>query len=186
MAIADFTTLANVKEYLGIVTTATKDDSLLGKLISRASSFICNYCTTTFLLANYTEQRDGNDSMRLMLRNLPVAAVTALTIDGQAIPPGGNSQKNGFWCDDTFVYVKGYRFNRGMCNINVAYSAGFATLPTDIEDVCINMVANKYKRKDRIGKVSEGMAGQQTNYSTSDLSAEDKKALQSYKRVGLA
>lgn len=185
MAAGDFTTLTEVKEYLGIAETSTKDDSLLGKLISRASSFICNYVSTSFLQADYVEQRDGNDSMRLMLRNLPVTNVSSVIINGQNIPPGGNSQKNGFWFDDTFVYVNGYRFNRGMSNVSISYTAGFATIPIDVEMTCIELVASKYKRKDRIGKTSDGLAGQQTNYTISDLTAEQKKTINSYKRVGL-
>ena len=176
MATGDLTTLVEVKEYLG--TKTNNDDSLLSKLISRASSFICNYASTSFLQANYTEQRDGNDSMRLMMRNLPVTNVSSLVINGQNVLPGGNSQKTGFWFDD--------RFNRGMSNISIAYTAGYATIPIDVEMTCIEIVASKYKRKDRVGKTSEGMAGQQTNYTTSDLNTEQKNTLNSYKRVGLA
>ena len=186
MAAGDLVTLVDVKEYLGIKETATTDDSLLSKLITRASKVVANFCDTSIIQATFNEQRDGNDSIRLMLRQLPIVSVASLVIDGQNVPSGGSSLVRGFWHDELFVYVNGYRFNRRFSNVNIVYDAGYAVTPSDIESVCIDLVAIKYKRKDRIGLNSVAMNGQQTNYTQNDLSDDNKLILNDYKRVGLA
>jgi hypothetical protein len=180
---ADLTTLAAVKEYLGQKDTATTDDALLSKLISRASAFIVTYANREFLSKAYTETRDGNGSNRLILKNQNVTAVASVTIDGEEIPAGGSSTKQGFWFSGRWVYLNGYRFSLGFGNVNIVYTAGFATVPADVEQVCIELVANKYKRKERIGEVSKNVNGMVVSYSTTDLSSDHREILDLYESV---
>jgi len=177
---SDFTTLAAVKEYLGQKETATTDDALLSKLISRASAFIVTYTSREFLTKSYDETRDGNGATRLILRNQNVTAVASVAINGQPISPGGSITKQGFWFSGRWIYLNGSRFPLGFGNINIAYTAGFATIPADIEQVCIELVANKYKRKERVGEVSKNINGMVVSFSTTDLSTDHRDILDFY------
>lgn len=177
---ADFTTLAAVKEYLGQKETATADDALLAKLITRASAFICTFTKREFLSREYTDFRNGNGSNRMILINQDVTAVSSVTINGRSIPPGGSSQKSGFWFSGRWVYLTGYRFDIGMSNVEIVYIAGFETIPADVEQVCIELVASKYKRKDRIGESSKNINGQVVSYTKADISPDNRLILEFY------
>ena len=77
---ADLTTLANVKGWLGV--TATTDDALLTRLISAASDTFRSGLTARSRCSHYTETRDGTGGYVLPLSNYPVSAVSSLTIEG--------------------------------------------------------------------------------------------------------
>jgi hypothetical protein len=70
---ADLTTLANVKGWLGV--TATTDDALLTRLISAASDYVQKWLNRTIAVQPYTETRDGTGGYVLPLSNYPVSAV---------------------------------------------------------------------------------------------------------------
>ena len=55
---ADLTTLANVKGWLGV--TATTDDALLSRLISAASDYVQTWLNRTIATQTYSETRDGS------------------------------------------------------------------------------------------------------------------------------
>lgn len=79
------TTLAAVKEWLG-VTNVASDDQLL-RIIDAASRFIVNWLNRdTFAARNYTQHVKGNGSASMLLRNWPVISVTSLGVGGQSIP----------------------------------------------------------------------------------------------------
>lgn len=104
---------------------------------------------------------------------------------GYNVPAREEEKGTGFYFvpQDRWIYLNGYRFNVGMANVNVVYTAGFSSVPADIEQVCIELVANKYKRKDRIGEVSKNLNGMVVSYSTSDLSSDHKEILAIYSQV---
>ena len=183
MAANDLTTLANVKQYLGI--TASASDALLQQLISAASAFIGNYTSRNFLTQTYTEMMNGTGSSRLMVKHTPLISVSSVIINGLPVAAGGSSQIPGFWSDSKFIYLNGYRFTVGFSNVALVYSAGYDIAPLDVEQIAIELTVNKYKRKDRIGENSKNLAGQVISYSIVDLSAENQKLLGKYKRVSL-
>ncbi|MBP2638375.1 MAG: hypothetical protein H6Q72_4282 [Firmicutes bacterium] len=182
MAAVDFTTLDNVKQYLNLSNTTS--DAFLSRLISAASAFVVTWVKRDLLSASYTEQRNGNGSCRMMLKNTPVTAVSSLTVNGHSIPastqPGISP---GYWFDDKMLYVKGYSFPNGFGNVTIDYTAGYTTVPLELEQVVIELVANKYKRRDRIGEDSKDLGGQTVSYSKRDLSQDHMDLLSIYKRV---
>jgi len=72
------TTLANVKEYLGI--TSTDYDTLLANLILRAQAQIESYCQRTFDSADYRVIYNGDNSSELCLNNYPVTKIGLLSV----------------------------------------------------------------------------------------------------------
>ncbi len=75
-----------------------------------------------------------------------------------------------------------YSFNAADANASILIS--YSYVPSDIEDACISWVAERYRRKDRLGIKSQSAGGQVTvSYDTSDIPAYIKTQIQPYRRV---
>jgi len=118
---ADLTTLAHVKEWLGI--TDTSQDALLSRLISSASQDFLNEINRPDLVpeAEYVEHlfraqdfapSNAYDSYRwnrgyrqIFLKHYPVNSITTLTSNGDALTlesnPGDPQSGSGYWFDST-------------------------------------------------------------------------------------
>jgi hypothetical protein len=173
--------LGDVKTYLGITTTAM--DAVLSALITNASAFIESYCNRVFALSSYTESYNGTGGDRLYSWRAPIVSVASLSVDGIAIQAAPNTQSPGFVFDDDLIYLRGARFCKGVQNVTVSYTAGFAAIPADVNQACIELVALKYAKRDRIDKSSETLGTQQTQaYAMADMPAQVKTALNNYRR----
>ena len=75
------TSAANVKTYAGI--TSSDDDTLIGSLVTRATSAIERYCDRTLRSATYREFYDGTGTNDLALKEYPITAVTLLSTSRQ-------------------------------------------------------------------------------------------------------
>jgi len=191
MATGDLTTLANVKDWLALPESVTGDDDLLTRLITAVSGFIGTYLSRNLLTASYTETRNGNDQVTLPLVNRPVTAVSSLTINGvviNAAPPlvANAPVQFGYLFDDKVVYLAGWCFKKGFQNIVISYTAGYATVPLEVEQAAIELVCRKYRYKKRIGLVSEAMKdGGTMTYSLKDMDEDTRTILNAYRRTGL-
>lgn len=184
MAAGDLTTLDNVKGWLGLTNPSqTDDDALLSRLITAISQFVQNDCGRQFSLQDYSEQRDGTGGRRLSLANYPISAVTCLSIDGQLVPPGDATRTPGFFFRPTELLLNGYIFHRGLGNVSVAYTAGYETVPADLEQACIEQIAFRYREISRIGIASKVMAGETTAFVIKDLLPWAARALGNFRRV---
>lgn len=191
MAASDLTTLANVKGWLSPPLTTTADDALLQRLITAASQFIQTWLGRQIAQQSYTDTRDGNGGRKLVFANAPVSAVASLTIDGIAIPPAPNPTTAGFVFSPTMLYLQGtipgpardiHVFSRGFQNVVVAYTAGYAATPPEIEQACIALVGLRYKERDRIGQVSKNLAGEVVSFAQKDMPADVQTVLEQYRR----
>lgn len=169
----NLTSLENVKGWMGIAGTA--DDTLLERLITACSSFIQNWINRTIASQEYTETRNGNGGRSLSFLNYPVTSVSSVLVDGREI--------SGYVFSPTQLMLNGSCFTRGFQNVSITYMAGFATIPTDIEQACIELCALRYKERDRIGQMSKSIAGEVVSFSQKDMSEDIKTLLQQYKRV---
>lgn len=177
--------LADVKSYLGI--TDSNSDAVLTTLISNASTAIESYCNRVFAQATYTETRNGGCGPKLYLMNGPVTAVTSVTVNGQSVPPAPDAVSYGFVFDSSIVYIRpgGYpgEFYKGIQNVTVVYTAGYATTPPDVNQACVLWVAAIFAKRSRIDKKSETLGQQQTqSYDTGPMPAITKQMLSSYVR----
>lgn len=180
---SNLTTLANAKQWLGI--TSPDSDSLLERLISAASDYIQTWLNRDIALASYVSRRDGTGGTRLMLRNYPVVAMSSVVVDGQSVPFSTDGIRPGYIFNDTSVMLvgNGYRFNRGYSNVLISYTAGFSSIPTEIEQAAIELISLRYKEKDRIGIISKGLAGETISYTQKDFTDSIENALKNYKKV---
>jgi hypothetical protein len=75
-----------------------------------------------------------------------------------------------------------YRFSAADAGQPVVVTYGF--VPYDLEQACIDLVAHKFRGRDRIGLRSQSLAGQQTSsYDISGMPDSVVAALQPYKSV---
>lgn len=179
----DLTTLAEVKAYLGI--TGTTSDVLLQSLITAASQAIANYCNRTFQVTAYNEMRSGNGNSEFVTLGYPITSVSSVTVNGNTIPSAGNAwPRNGYSNGEWSITIDGYCVPRGRKNVALSYSAGYAVIPADLDQAAIELVALKYKQKDRIGvSGSEGIDGQHITYKDISMSTSVTDVLRQYKRV---
>jgi len=161
--------LADMKEALGI--TDNSQDSLLTNLINRATDIIEKYCNgRRFASTIYTnEEYDGKGSDYLNLKHYPV--ITLTSIDGRS---GDFSSPSWSALDDAFyksidnagqIYYSG-GFTRGVRNYRVNYTAGFATIPNDLQQACITLVAFLKNQTKATGMKSETLG--RYSYTKSD------------------
>jgi hypothetical protein len=176
----DLTTVAAVQAFL--TDLPTSDANLIQSLVSNASAFIQTYTSRSFISGTYTEVRDGNGRDSIALFNGPVSSVTSVTVDNQTIPASPGWPQPGYSVDETCVWLRNYCFRRGRGNVTIVYTAGYASIPGDLAQACIELVVFKYKLRDKTGTVTEGMAQQTTSYSQKDMPASVKTVLDSYRR----
>lgn len=193
----DITTLADVKTWLSQQgnTIGTTDDALLQRLITAASRFMLKYIDyPTLITSSYSDIFDGNGIAKSRsLRYKPVTAITSVIVGGVTIPQSPDRIASGWYLATDpsgfgKVYLIGcaYEFCKGTQNCAITYQAGFADqahIPEDLQQVCIELVALKYKRRTITGLVSQSVGGvTTTSYLTKDMSDESKGALDLYRR----
>jgi len=192
MAAGDLCQLADVQAWLPSAPTASPGVELISQLITAASRAICAYCGRgQFTAQSYTDTYDGAGKTWMLLRQWPVLSVTAIglthcgvittitdptTFQLEAPIPAGGAQRL------TLIAPHLY-FPRGRGNVQITYQAGYAAVPSDVAQACIEAVGEAYQRRNRIGQTSVSSQGQTTvAFSQSDLNAAAKAMLAPYIR----
>jgi hypothetical protein len=185
MAFGDLCQLSDVTAWLqtGQNPFPATDDALLTRLITAASQFIQSWLQRQVAMSDWIELRDGNGGQRMTFANFPVSAVLALSIDGITIPPAPTTGGFGvgYVFSPTELALRGYVFSRRAQNVIVTYTAGYASVPPDIAQACIELVCQRYRERSRIGEVSKAlMSGETVTYSQKDMSDDVKTLLRQY------
>lgn len=181
-----YASLDDVKSWLGI-TTAVADD-LLTKLLDAATAFINEQIGRPNGLWStaYSEEYHGHNNHRLMLRNWPVTSVALVQMNGQTVPKSTAYGVSGWVVDPgqrSLLMRGGDVFAWGTLNVTVSYVAGYAAIPADLQQACIELVGFKYKTRDTTaaGWVSKSLAGETVSFSQRDMSSAVKTTLNAYK-----
>jgi len=155
---ADLVPLIQLKDDLAI--TSNKDDDYLKRTISRESAAAAQYCNRVFAVETVTDtidlQRDAfpyqvpGGVRAVQLSRWPVVTLTSLTENGEALTEGTDFRvdyKSGqvlrLGVDATFVVPW------QALPIVVTYSAGYATIPLDVQDAVTRMVKSRYLARTR-------------------------------------
>lgn len=186
----DFCALADVKTYVfrGGGNATLTDDDLIQRMITALSQSIEKDLSRGIKAANYTEVRSGTGTQIMFVKNPPIISVTSLYINGLLIPPKSTDVTQymngiGYGISEKYVSLFGYSFNRGLDNIQITYRGGYNSVPSDLEQSCIEAVALAYKELDRIGYVSKSLAGETVTFSIQAMSHRAKEIVDRYKRV---
>jgi len=170
------TTLSTVKEYLGL--TGTGEDLLLNRLIDWATDFIHSHCGRIFPQGGYDEYIDGDGTETLLSHQFPTLSVSSLEVDGAV----KDSASFVLYAPLGLLRLKSGVFPRGKKNVRLQYTAGYATIPKDIEQACIELVALKYYDR---GSARLGVASKEGTSFVSQLPQEIRQVLELYKRYGV-
>lgn len=131
----DLTTLAHVKEWLGIASNVTNSDELLSRLITSASRFVLNYLNRQSLAAqSYSDLVDSYGKNWMLLRQWPVISFASAVFMGQTVdteatgnPPTNGYLLQGYNRDDgpQKIVLFGSCFPKGRAAVTFNYSAGY-------------------------------------------------------------
>lgn len=126
------------------------EGELLELLINMTTDFIETYCDRRFASTVYTdEEYDGTGMRDLLLNNYPIISVTRLQLNNAA----DNSDDwedvdvEDYFKYDSFANFKlaASRFLKAPQRYRVTYTAGYATIPSDLEWACLKLCANAYR-----------------------------------------
>jgi uncharacterized phiE125 gp8 family phage protein len=180
---ADLTSVENVKEWLGL--DQNTDDLLLSRLVSGVSAWVEQYIGRAITAANYDEYYTCRGESIIPLRHYPVTAITSVTVDGAALAASTGYGISGYAVDGSLLVYQGGAFstpgNTYFRNVRVQYTAGHTTIPKDLEQAVIHLVALRYRERDRIGQKSKILAGETVYFSVFDLPPDVKSILDNYK-----
>lgn len=177
----DLTTVANLQGWLNDAQNVSSDT--LQRLVTAASQFIQTVLNRTIKSQSYTDVLDGRGTRRIFLGNRPVTAVSSVQVDGLTVPPSPGPGLDGYVWSSSSISLIGYAFTRGAGNVVISYTAGYPTVPFDLEQACLELCAFKWRKKGKEGNSSIAMGGQQTNFTIRDMPPEVATILQNYREV---
>lgn len=148
-------------------------DKQIERNINSVSSMVSKYCNRNFIADTYSEFYKGSGRQRLVLNQYPINKITSVKIDSAALTAGtdyvtsdqtyldqGIVFKNDGWTWYGYLIGLVGELTAPVDNIEVVYSAGYTlepeasrTLPFDLEDAVISMVADLY------GEQQDGTVG---------------------------
>ncbi|HZU32320.1 MAG TPA: hypothetical protein VFB79_14480 [Candidatus Angelobacter sp.] len=184
----DLCTLAELKAWLP--NQGNNDDLTLQNLISNGSLQVLQYMDRPHILSSVlgalTETYDGNNSDRLLPRQFPLIAVSSVSIDNVSIQQATSPVAAGFLWDSRRILLRGYRFCRGLQNVQISYTAGYSSVPLDLKQAAIEAFALAYRQRVRIGEKSNSMNGQITiAFDMSDVPPRSMSIFNQYRRLAL-
>jgi len=181
MPLPSLTSIAAVKAFAGITGAAT--DTVLEQLVTNASAFIRSYTSRDFTSSSYEITRSGRDTTSLQLPQYPITAVERVEVDGYMIPPASSVTQAGYRFDAEQLVLTGYRFNRGQLNVRILYTAGYAEVPADIAQACIELVTLKFRMRDKLEISSKSLANETISFTQRDMPASVKTTLNQAQRI---
>lgn len=137
------TSVADVKESLGIDSGDTSKDNLIKRKINQATDIIERFCNRRFKSTVYTnEEYDATNTDQLVLRQRPITAVSSFQSRSSTL-------NESDWEDvDSELYFRDD--NAGVLDLNfnatgrwnryrISYTAGYTTIPSDLAEACVTL-----------------------------------------------
>ena len=176
----------NYRVFQGSVGKTTPEiDALIDNLIDATSARIESYCNRKFLSRSYTEYYDGVGASTLYTDNYPILSVASIYDDAVwewdvSTLITGTSYRIAN--SNSIVAKSGYSFSSGSQNIKITYTAGYTTVPYDIEHACVVEIFRVFDKVKDIGVFSRTTAtGDTSTYVTNDFIDATKTTLDKYK-----
>lgn len=173
------TTVADVKESLGIASSDTTKDNLITRKINQATRAIEAYCGRRFKATDYSnEEYTATQTDQLVLKQRPVISITSLDIRDTGLNEENweSIDTNLYFSDDNAGVINTLFTFRGRWDrYRVTYRAGYETIPEDLAEACASLAAYYYQIADGSGVgLSLKQEGQRkVQYDNSKLSFSD-------------
>jgi hypothetical protein len=131
------TTLADVKESLGLSSGDSSKNNLINRKINQVSQQLENYCERVFHAADYTEYYTGTLIDQLVLNQRPVNSLTTLSYRTSAanLTDFIDIDSSYYFLDSTsgIVNMTFAAYGRWQ-RWKVVYNAGYTTIPNDLAE----------------------------------------------------
>lgn len=183
-------TLNQLKSHLGILLSEVKYDTKLTLFLEAASAWIETFCNRRFESATYTELLHGNRSNMINPLQWPITDVDELRIsDDRAWSDASTLVDAANYGTDSeqisVILYSGY-FSYGFNNVRLVYTAGYATIPADLQLAALWAAEWYYLHNTRgdQGRGSVGKQGESVSILT-DIPPMIKSILQLYRRIEL-
>ena len=186
----DLTTLESLKEWLPVPSTTTSDDATLSALISACSGdFLRATNRPDLLSATYNEVRQGDGGYRMVAYHWPIASIESLMIGSLAVPNSPDKIAAGFFVDEDIdpervynIYLNKFHFTDGAV-VQINYTAGYVSVPPDIQQAVNDWVAFRYKQEPNLGQTeSRSAEGESVEQSQVDAPANIRAVIERYMR----
>lgn len=194
-------TLAKYKEYLKIADTSF--DTQLTDIQSAVEKRVKEYLGRDIEATTYTDELYGGMGDEcLVLRQFPITAVTAIKrydgLDGSGteiwttLVQGTDYERKIIDAEAIAVVLDGNTFADGDYNYKITYTAGYSTIPSDIQQACKELLKitwdNSPLSHNRLGFLStSNNGGSATENLTLDGEIEMKilKKIERYKAINV-
>ena len=150
MADTNLITPEQVKAYIPGYTDKGEDNELLDQLIASVTSIFTSYCgIDQFQSKEYTEYQDGNGTLFLFPNRTPIISVSHLYLDSDWAFESGSEFAIGVYTviDNRYIAMREDILTEGIQNVKIVYTAGYVTVPQDIQLACIKEVGKEFQRK---------------------------------------
>ena len=165
------TTVADVKESMGIASSVSTYNNLIIRKINQATKLIENYTLRTFQSTVYTnDMYDGNNVDALVLRQRPVTAISKVEIRDSSLNDNSwdTIDSQLYFCDagsaqaNAGVLSLAFRAVGRWDRYRITYTAGYTTIPEDLSEACATLAAYYVNNADGSIAVKEKQEGSRT------------------------
>ncbi len=181
------TTVADVKESLGIASSNHDFDNLIIRKINQATGMIERFCGRRFKQTTYTDQiYNGTNGDQLVLKQRPVVGDVVLKARDTSL-----NQADFTTVDTELVYVDAesgvldllFRAVGKWGRYAVTYTAGYNVIPDDLAEACVSLTAFLVNNanSDNVNVKSKQEGQRKVDYSQTSVSG----ALDVFKRLGI-
>lgn len=161
-------TKADVKEWLGLTTTSPQDDFLQRAINNWSDKFETAIGRTILSTAHTDEVHDGG-VRNVLPNNPPVTVLTSIKINDSLVTVTEYTINSS---GSVIRKKDGKRWAGGFGSILLAYTGGYATVPGDIQQIFLQIIALEYYLggaggRKALSKKGESFAGQNVTYERS-------------------
>jgi len=184
------TTLEEVKSYYGLTVSGT--DSILEGLIDSVSTLFETICNRKFKSRVHIEYHTTDGYKEIFPKQYPITTISGIYDDIACEYGSGTLVDSSSYTtidDNTIILIGGLVFSSNeheTPNIKLVYTAGYETIPYDLEQVCIEEVLRKFKHTKDFDVTAKTLADGSTQYTSLDLLPQTKEVLTKYSRKDIA
>lgn len=182
MASSDLTSIARVKDFLKLTSTA--DDGLLQALVTRYSLWVKKRIGRDVTLTAYDIRVNGWGGNVFPFPQYPAVTVDLLTIAPLSLAsPTPLVATTDYIFDTQALYLVRGVFDKGIGNVRLQYTAGYIVVPEDIDQATAELVAFGYRERDRLGANSKGVGPETISFITDPATKRVLQALDDWRNV---
>ena len=167
--------------------TDSSKDTILTHLINAATDEIERLCGRRFKQTTHTNELvSGTGSNKIVVRNFPITTFTILEERTDVDPLTFETIQAGDYYvqKDSGVIELTFDSERILDKHRATYIAGYAAIPTDLEQACIAIVSDEFNARKSRGANSETLGSYSISYAKTETNADPqvREVINRYKR----